>query len=286
MPEEIAVDTPVETPVETPEAPVYFGNDGALNEGWQGTLPEGYRDETSLSTVKDAKVLAKMFVDTKRMVGKNKIAIPTETSPEAEWDEYYKAGGRPDTVADYGLKAPDEVPAEISEMIFPKERLSAWQDRFFKGGISKKAADEFINAYAQDMLVDLQNKQQDDKMAMDELVSGLAADWGAAYEQKKHLGNMAVEEGTSGDVDFKNRLTDKFGNDPDFVRFAANLGGKFAEGKSPDFANVPTPGDLQTQIEAIEANPLYLKGTQAQRMRLAEQVMALRTKIAAAKTTG
>lgn len=263
----------------TTTAPVYYNADGTLAEGWQSTLPEGYREEASLSTVKDAKVLAKMFVDTKRMVGKNTIALPTDASTEAEWEEYYKAGGRPETVADYGLKAPDGMDAEVSEKILPKEQLAKWQERFFRGGISKKAAEQFVADFVQDMAAEIQSKQQAEKLARDELVSGLAAEWGAAFEQKKHLGNMAIEEGTIGDLDFKNRLTGKFGNDPDFIKYSANLGSKFAEGKSPDFTQVPTPTDLQAQINAIEANPLYLKGTTAQRMKLAEQVLALRTKI-------
>jgi len=280
MPEDpnVAVQEPVITTTPTPE-PVYFGSDGTLNEGWQGTLPEGYREESSLSTVKDARTLAKMFVDTKRMVGKDKIAIPTDVSTEAEWEAYYKAGGRPETVADYGLKAPEDIPAEISELVFPKERLSSWQDRFFKAGISKKAADQFIAAYAQDVLLDLQNQKNTEEAEMAELKSGLLADWGNAYAQKEHLGNVAVEEGTLGDGEFKKRLTDKFGNDPDFIRFASNVGSKFAEGKSPNFSAVPTPSDLQTQIDAITANPLYTKGDYKQRMELANRVMALRERM-------
>lgn len=277
----------------TTEAPVYFNSDGTLKEGWQGTLPEGYREEKSLSTVNDTKILAKMFVDTKRMVGKDKIAIPTETSTEGEWAEYHKAGGRPDTKEDYNLKLPEGMAEEVSTLIFPEGRLAKWQERFFKGGTSKKAAEQYIADFTQDILADLQAKQQLEKQEMDELVRGLSTDWGAAYEQKKHLGNMAVNEGCSVmengvnvvNQDFKARLVNKFGNDPDFIRYSSNLGAKFAEHKSPNFANVPTPSDLQTQIDKLEADPLYLNGTREQRMKLAEQILALRTKIKLAQTT-
>ena len=271
------------TVTETTETP-FFGNDGALADGWQGTLDESLREEKSLSTFKTVGDLAKSFVNTKSMVGKNTMVIPDETSSETEWEAYYTAGGRPTTVADYGLKAPEDFPVEVLEQVFPKARLDSWQERFFKAGVSKKAADEFVQSFAQDMIADIQVAKQAEELQMSELVKGLNLDWGAAFEQKKHLGNMAVEEGTGGDAEFKERLTKKFGNDPDFVRFTSNLGGKFAEGKSPNFSTIPTPGDYQEQITKIQEDPLYMKGTTEQRMRLANQVMALREKMTATTT--
>lgn len=275
---------PVETP---PTVSSFVGEDGTLKEGWQSVLDEGYRDDPVLATVKNFRHLGKITVDTKRMVGKDKIAIPTDASTEAEWGEYHKAGGRPETVEDYNLKAPEGIPEEISSMILPKERLAKWQERFFKGGTSKKAADSYIAAFVQDAMADLQAKEQFEKQEMDELISSLSAEWGAAFEQKKHLGNIALEEGTQGNPELKERLLAKsWWNDPDIVRLISNLGSKFAEGKSPNFANVPTPADLQTQIDKLRADPLFLNGTQAQRMKIANQINALtEKKMAEAKTT-
>jgi len=271
---------PVAEPIAEPVVePNYFGSDGTLSEGWQSTLPEGYRDEASLKTVKDTKVLAKMFVDTKRMVGKNTIAIPDETSPKDEWSEYYRIGGRPDTVEDYGLAVPEGFPPEFAEKVFPADRITKWQERFFEGGVSKKAANQFIAEFANDMLADIQSGKQAEELAMSKLKSGLSLEYGAAMEQKTHIGNIAIEQGTKGDLEFKQRLTDKFGNDPDFIRYSVNLGEKFSESKSPEFTNIPTPSDLQTQIDEIEANPLYLNGTHKQRMDLAAKVMEIRKKI-------
>ena len=280
-----AVETPVETPVQVVPETVYFGTDGTLVEGWQGTLDESLREEKSLSTFKTVGDLAKSFVSTKSMVGKNTMEVPTDASNEVVWDMYYKAGGKPETVADYNLKAPDGFPEEVMKQVFPKARLEAWQERFFKAGISKKAADQFIADFAQDTLADLQSVKQVEEQQMSELKTGLSLEYGAAYDQKKHIGNMAIEEGTKGDLEFKTRLTDKFGNDPDFIRYSINLGEKFAEGKPPNFANIPTPADYQTQIDEIMANPLYMNGTTKERMKLAEQVMALRTKMKPEKTT-
>lgn len=281
LPETPAV-TPVETPAITPVvAPVYFNNDGTLGEGWQSTLEEGYRNEASLSTVKDTKLLAKMFVDTKRMVGKDTISIPTDTSTEVEWETYHKAGGRPETVEDYGLKLPEGIDENIAEIHFPKERITKWQERFFKGGVSKKAAEGYITDFVNDIMSDLKAIQQQEQLDGEDLTRGLVTDWGAAYEQNKHLGNIAIEEGTTGNDELKARVVDKFGTDPDFIRFASNLGKKFAEGKSPNLTNVPTPADLQTQIDELMANPILLSetSTAAQRKQIMDRIMAIREKM-------
>lgn len=277
--------TPAVEPVVASVAdPMFFGTDGVLNEGWQGTLSEDIREEKSLLSFKNVGDLAKSFVNTKKMVGANVIAVPTDISTEGEWQEYHKAGGRPETVADYNLAVPEGFPEEIKAQVFPEARLVKWQERFFKGGVSKKAADDFIAEFATDILADYQKSQQEEDQSMADLKSGLATDWGAAFEQKKHLGNIAMEEAASSIVngkaiineEFKARLVQKAGDDPDIIRAFANLGEKFAEGKPPGFAAVPTPSDLQDQIDKLMEDPLYTKGTQAQRMKIANKIMAIR----------
>ena len=290
------MDNPVVTPVVEPVAPavepavepvvppVFFGTDGILNEGWQGTLEEGLREDLTLKSFKNVNDLAKSYVHARGMIGKNTIPIPTDISSEGEWQEFHKAGGRPDTVADYNLKAPDGFPEAALEQVFPAARLEAWQERFFKGGVSKKAADHFMVEFANDMIADLQTMNQAKEAEKTELVSGLATDWGAAFEQKKHLGNIAMNEAASSMVngqpvvneEFKARLVQKAGNDPDIIRAFANLGEKFAEGKPPGFGAIPTPSDYQDQIDALMADPLYTNGTQPQRMKIAEKIMVIR----------
>ncbi len=277
--------TPVVEPVVTPVTPTeFFGTDGVLNEGWQGTLGEDIREEKSLLSFKNVGDLAKSFVNTKKMVGANVIAIPTDISTEGEWQEYHKAGGRPETVADYNLKVPEGFPEDALEQVFPAARLEAWQERFFKGGVSKKAADLFIAEFANDMIADIQTMNQAKELKATELTTGLATDWGAAFEQKKHLGNIAMNEAASSMVngkavvneEFKARLVQKAGNDPDIIRAFANLGEKFAEGKPPGFGAIPTPSDYQDQIDKLMEDPLYTKGTQPQRMKIANKIQELK----------
>jgi len=251
--EQVATSTVPTT--EPPKVTSFIADDGSLKEGWTGVLDEGYRNEKCLATVKNFKTLAKFAVDTKRMVGENKIAIPTEKSTEQEWNEWYKAAGRPET-ADYGFKRPDNLPEEYWNPDFAKNA----QELMHKIGLSRKQAEALFKFNTENVLRTLNDEKIADETEDIALKEGLHQDWGSAYEQKVHLGNCAVEEGCAGDTEFKERIKDKFCNDPDFIRFAANLGGKFAEHKAPGFSNVPTPSDIQTKINELMQSDAYKNG--------------------------
>ena len=267
-----AVEPAVVPPV-TPTA--FFGADGVLNEGWQGTLEEDLREDKSLLSFKTVGDLAKSFVTTKKMVGANTVAIPTDASTQGEIEAFHIAGGRPDTKEDYNLAAPEGFPEEIKAQVFPEGRIEKWQERFFKGGVSKKAADAFIAEFTQDILADYQKIQQDKETAKAELVSGLSTEFGAAFDQKMHLGDMAIEDFAGDNQEIKENLA-YLREDPNAIKMLVHFGEMLAEGKPPSATAIPTPSDYQDQIDALMADPLYTKGTQQQRMRIADKIMALR----------
>jgi len=247
---------PETTNVETGESISIIGADGNFVEGWKDTLDEDIRGETCLNTVNNISTMAKQFVHAQRMIGKDKMAIPNENSPESEWDEFYKIGGRPETPGDYNITKPDDFPDEL----FSTDLANAAQELFYKLGLSKKQAEglvEFNNNAALAAFTDHNNALE---LAQKEVVDGLRAEWGSAYDQNVLKGNIAIEQGVNGDEEFRARLTQKFGNDPDFIRFASNIGGKFGESSSPPSLDVPTPADLQSKITELMATEAYKGG--------------------------
>lgn len=276
--DEPIVETPAETPppVVAPVAdPVYFGTDGALADGWQGTLPEDIRDEKSLAGFKTVQDLAKSTVMTKKMVGANVIKTLSDTSTPGEIEEWQKAGGRPETAADYDIKMPDDYPEELAAEMFPDGELDKWKERLFKGGASQKFANDIVNDFAKDVLVARQATAQAAEAANAEVVANLTAEYGAAFDQKMHLGDMAVEEFTGGDVEMNEKLA-YLRKDPLAVKMLVHFGGMLAEGKPPSFAAIPTPSDYQDQVDTLMADPLYTKGTSAQRMKIANKIQAIK----------
>jgi maltose-binding protein MalE len=67
-----------------------------------------------------------------------------------------------------------------------------------------------------------------------------------------------VEKGIES-PEHKERLLAKFGNDPDFIRFASKVGSQFVEsGAVIPVTVAPTPGDIQTKIDDIYASDAFM----------------------------
>jgi len=251
--ESTAVVEPTTTPAASaPVAPVSIvGTDGKFGDGWRNLLPEDIRLEKCLNSVQDLQGMAKSLVHAQRMVGRDKIALPNEKSTESEWQAFYDAAGRPKTAADYAVAKPQDLPDELWN---PDTAKSA-QELFHKIGLSKKQAEALVDFQAKQSLGELNNFNQTKELSQKELEDGLHREWGQAYQKKVHLGNAAIEQGAGGNQDFKQRLVEKFGNDPDFIRFASNLGGKFAEHGVITSSNAKTPGEIKAQInEAMQTD--------------------------------
>lgn len=246
--------------VESP--PSIIGEDGNFTENWTSHLKdESLHDNATLKTATSIDSLAGMTVSAQKMVGANKIAIPNEASTDVEWSDWHKAGGRPETARDYNFARPEALPEEH----YNQELAAAAQELFHKLGLSSKQAQALFEFNNNNVISQLATNTQDADLAMTTLTEGLQVDWGDAFEQKKHLGNVAIEEATSTvsngvktvNQEFKDRLVQKAGNDPDIIRAFANLGSKFQETGSLKIDTVPTPGDIQLTIDEEIGKPVY-----------------------------
>ena len=228
----------------------YVDDEGNLADGWHGILDEDLREEEpTLSRIKNIRTLAKSMVQARKMIGKDHIPKPNENSTDAEWEAYYKAGGMPETAADYNITRPDDFP---EEMFDPQKAVEA-TELFHKLGLSTKQANALYEWDLARTKAGYEKMQQAEADARESATANLMKEWGQAYEQKKHLGNVALEQAAGGDEGFKARIVNKYGNDPDFIKIMANLGGKFAEHGDVQIAMIPTPMDLKDQIREFES---------------------------------
>lgn len=260
MPEPAA---PPAEPVVTPPEPVVttpvsmIGEDGNFVKDWQRLLDdETLHEDKTLMTQKNLNGLAKSYVHVRRQVPLDKMAIPNENTSDEEMEAWHTAGGRPPTAVDYNITRPEDFPEEH----WKDERANKWMERFHKAGLNPKQVAYLFGEHSADILGDI--KEYNDAIITNrqEIKDNLYKDWGAAYESLKHQGNYAVEKGTGGDAEFKARLTAKFGDDPDFIRFTSNIGGKFAEHGDIVESHIQTPGDIQAEIDKEMATEAYKSG--------------------------
>lgn len=250
---ETATETPAKTLVETPVA--IMKPDGTFIDGWQqhDLVPEEFRKEECLKPVKSFPNAIKQIVNQSRMIGKNKIAIPTDKSKPEEWDAYWEAGGRPKTPDDYQV----EIPPDLADL-YSKERLQATKELAHKLGVNQKQFAEYM-AFEMGQAVQLLDEQEKaDAQARKDAETKLRTDFGAAYDERMHVAKRLIAEAIPREEE-RMEFLQKYGNDPLFIRFASTIGARMAESKAL-IAQITTntPGEAMAQIKKLEATPGYM----------------------------
>lgn len=274
-------DTSVTTEQLSTETPAsIIDKDGVFTEGWQKHAPEGYedlREDKSLPRSKSIWEFAKTHVNLRKQVPLDKMARPNDTWGDSDWDEFHKAGGRPDTKEDYSIKRHEEIP----EKAMSQEMIDGYQELFHKIGLSKKQSDAISVHNTELMLKEIKDIAQAEEDRTNQVSDGLRKLWGMAYDQNVYRGEVAIskDKDVEGDPAYKARLLEKVNKDPDLIRFASNMGYKFIEHKIFEDPGIPTPGDLQTQITEIMADPRYSHIDPEVRQPLIDKVLMLRKKL-------
>lgn len=262
------------TPVIPPEPPTsIIGKDGEFVKDWPRLLKdESLHEDKTLRTIKNLESLSKSYVHVRKQVPLEKIAKPTENYGDADWDEWYRAGGRPETAADYNIQRPEDFPEEH----WDKDFASKAQDVFHALGINSSQAAGLVKFWNGESLASLQAKAQAQENAVKEVEDALNRDWGQAKPEKIRMGNMNIEKDPdcAKDPEYKQRLLDKINRDPDLIRHEANIGSKWIEAGSP-MPGIPTPSDIQDRINEEMAKPSYYTANHPDHKRQVQLVQRL-----------
>lgn len=177
------------------------------------------------------------------------------------------AGGLPpNSVDDYKLTVPEAWAAEITP-----EALAA--DPEFKGFLGRLHAAKLNQAQLDVVLgelIDRSMKLQDDipQASADETTAALKADWKTDDEFQRNVSAAYKAGAAFGDID---ALMAKYGNDPDFIRFAAKVGAELSE-------DTGTPGGSQQlaepDVEALMKSPAYWNASDPQHANVKAKVAA------------
>lgn len=141
--------------------------------GWDDTL----KNDPALKDVKDPAALAKMYLDTKKLVGQ-KLGIPgKDATPEAK-AAFHEAMGVPKDAAGYEFKAPENLP-EALKGAYDQAHADKWAARMRELGIPKEAANTLRNELFNEMTEELKGinaeaEKSDAKFA--EMAKGIYGD--------------------------------------------------------------------------------------------------------------
>jgi|GEM_PF-5208978 len=193
---------------------------------WKAGLPDDLKADPSIGQYKNLGDFAKGFVETKKMVGQS-LRAPAADATDAEWDKFYKAGGKPNTPDEYKFTMPEGfkmTPEEETQIRAEAHRM----------GLNGKQAQRFVDLQAQGV-AELRKAEHDELVKTDRM---FREKWGANFDR-----NKAIIERTMERIDPNKELRNYFdatglGNHPVLINLFHEWGKRLVE-------DGLMPGDVQ-----------------------------------------
>ena len=240
---EAATETAVESSVDT-----------GSSVDWKNALPDDVKTDPSLADIKDVGGLAKSYIHAQKMVGTDKIALPTENATPEEMSAFYDRLGRP--------KEYEFSKAELPEgMDYNEDMEKQMKTIMHSAGLTNKQANDLNNGYLKYMSEQFTNQKNADENQKAEWYKTLKTDLGKAFDEQVDLSQRAARE--LGGDDFLTWLDNTGqGNNPMFVKMFAKVGQMMAEagaepGKPQSFEM--TPDSARAEIARLQRDPNFME---------------------------
>lgn len=223
---------------------------------WIDSLPEELRKEPSIATIKAENLneafstIAKNYVETKKFVGVDKIAKPSDKWGEKEWGDFFGQIGRPESPDKYSNP-------ELGEGVkLDEAQLKIGKELFHKLGLTDKQAKELIKFDAERLTGASKAMEEQKAAAMKAADESLHKEWGQKFDMNMELAKAAASK--FGDESLQNFLkaNPQIDNNPDFMKFLAKIG----EGMMEDSARGRGATVQLTDATVAQREILQLKG--------------------------
>lgn len=222
-------------------------SEGFFADNWKNSLPEELRNEPCLDNVKNFATLTKSYVNSQKMIGKNKIALPGDNASKEEMDAFYTALGRPESAEAYkhdGVELPEGI--TLDEAAVKEFREFAFQNGISQAVFAKALAFDVQRAQqAQAAAVAAHNKEYDETLAK------LQSQYGSNLPARMAQVDKALTTFGIKDVFLERGLTNNY----QIFEALANIGASISESKLKA-GDVPQAfTSPQQQIDEIYADP-------------------------------
>jgi hypothetical protein len=125
------------------------------------SIPETYKGKGWVEKIKSPDDLWKTLDNAQSLLGKRPAGVPAPDAPDAEWDKFYAAAGRPESADKYNLTDPEGLP----EGVDLKEAKSEAMQLMHKAGLTQKQADSLWKEYVATELKSSEKSKESSKAA-------------------------------------------------------------------------------------------------------------------------
>ena len=227
---------------------------------WKESISEQYRNDPNIEKFTEIDALAKSYINATKMIGQDKVVIPTNNSTEEAWNEVYDKLGRPESAEKYSLDAKSEV------VNLDETAIKSFAEQSHKLGLNNKQAQGILEFYKNNMEGTAQQAKIDTETAQAQAEQELRQEWGRDFESKvKQAGALAKANINSEVLDMPLQNGTRLGDHPEIIKGFAKIAGMMQEDKivATEIENVNTTKDLESEISAImndKNHPYHIKG--------------------------
>jgi len=228
------------TPVATPAA--------QPTSSWKDSISEDFRNDPSIEKFTEIDALAKSYINATKMIGQDKIIIPTKNSGQEAWDEAYAKLGRPESPEKYTF----DVKSDVVNM--DEGAIKSFAEQSHKLGLNNKQAEGILDFYKNNMEGTAQQAKIDTETAQSQAEQELRQEWGRDFEGKvKQAGALAKANINPEVLDMTLSNGTRLGDHPEIIKGFAKIANMMSEDKivSTESENVNTVADIETEISAI-----------------------------------
>lgn len=241
--------------VVTPDATVTSGGDD-----FKQFISEDLRDHDDLKSILTINDMAKALVNSRQLIGKDKIVLPGEDATPEQLETFYAGIGRPDTPQDYHLAPPDSLPEGFT---IQTELIDSYAEHAHSIGLTAKQAAAELAFQTELAAKQMEQQKKLEAEALQENETTLKNDFGSAYEQNIKLANQAIDRLSEKDESLRERLNSTgLGSDPAFVKMMVKMGKMMGESNLVGEAEntfARTPGAASIEIAKLQADEGFMK---------------------------
>jgi len=226
---------------------------------WKDSISEAYRNDPNIEKFTEIDALAKSYINATRMIGQDKVVIPTNNSTEDQWDEVYDKLGRPESAEKYSLDAKSKV------VSLDDNAVKQFAETSHKLGLNNKQAQGLLEFYKQNMEGTAQQAKVDTETAQAQAEQELRSEWGREFDSKvKQAGSLAKANIKPEILDMTLSNGTRLGDHPEIIKGFAKIAGMMSEDKivSTESESVQSNQSIQDEIDTIindKASPYWNK---------------------------
>ena len=215
---------------------------------WKTSISEEFRNDPSIEKFTEIDALAKSYINATKMIGQDKVVIPTNNSTEDQWNEVYSKLGRPESADKYSLDATSEI------VQMDDNAIKSFAEQSHKLGLNNKQAQGILEYYKNNMEGTAQQSRIDTETAQTQTEQQLRQEWGRDFEGKvKQAGALAKANINPEVLDMQLQDGTRIGDHPEIIKGFAKIAGMMSEDKilSSESENTNTSKDIESEISAI-----------------------------------